>query len=160
MQESCTYGSVRGAPGNGRPYRDIWRPAGHLWTRKMGAGGSIEVVFTVEAQAGDDPLVGSLSIPSAPNSNVASSPSKWIASLPLPVRNPAVLALAAFGLGVLFGRFQHNGRVGPAIATGAATVVVLVIMVAVVVSDTNLANGSTSASRKLRTLRRNASCSS
>ncbi len=27
MQESCTYGSVRGAPGNGRPYRDIWRPA-------------------------------------------------------------------------------------------------------------------------------------
>ncbi len=22
MQESCTYGSVRGAPGNGRPYRD------------------------------------------------------------------------------------------------------------------------------------------
>jgi RND family efflux transporter MFP subunit len=106
-------------------------------------GGSIEVVFTVEAQAGDDLLVGSLSIPSAPNSNVASSPSKWIASLPLPVRNPAILALVAFGLGVLFGRFQHNGRVGPAIATGAATVVVLVIMVAVVASDTNLANGST-----------------
>ena len=22
MRESCTYGSVRGAPGNGRPYRD------------------------------------------------------------------------------------------------------------------------------------------
>jgi len=30
MQESCTYGSVRGAPGNGRPYRDIWPDLDHL----------------------------------------------------------------------------------------------------------------------------------
>ncbi len=29
MRESCTYGSVRGAPSNGRPYRDrrVERPA-------------------------------------------------------------------------------------------------------------------------------------
>jgi len=25
MQESCTYGSMRGAPSNGRPYRNRWR---------------------------------------------------------------------------------------------------------------------------------------
>jgi hypothetical protein len=30
MQESCTYGSVRGAPGNGRPYRDILPELDHL----------------------------------------------------------------------------------------------------------------------------------
>src|SRR5712671_2762525 len=30
MQESCTYGSVRGAPGNGRPYRDIWPKLDHI----------------------------------------------------------------------------------------------------------------------------------
>jgi hypothetical protein len=27
MRESCTYGSVRGAPSNGRPYRDRQNPA-------------------------------------------------------------------------------------------------------------------------------------
>lgn len=104
--------------------------------------GSVEVVFTVESPAGDDLLVGTLSIASATKPETLSPSSKWIASLPLPVRNPAVLALAAFGLGVLFSRFQLNRRVGPAIATGAATVVVLLIMIAVVVSDTDLANGS------------------
>src|SRR5262249_27177678 len=30
MQESCTYGSVRGAPGYGRPYRDTWPKLDHI----------------------------------------------------------------------------------------------------------------------------------
>ena len=32
MRESCKYGSVRGAPSNGRPYRDTW-PARHRCRR-------------------------------------------------------------------------------------------------------------------------------
>lgn len=106
------------------------------------AAGSVEVVFTIEANTGDDLLVSSLSIPQAPGSITASTPSKWVASLPLPMRNPAVLALVAFALGVLFGRFQLSGRVVPAVATGAAIIVVLAVMI-VVVSDADSATGST-----------------
>lgn len=105
------------------------------------AAGSVEVVFTIEANTGDDLLVGSLSFPQAPGSIAASTLSNWIASLPLPMRNPAVLALVAFALGVLFGRFQLSGRVVPAVATGAAIIVVLAVMI-VVVSDAP-ATGST-----------------
>jgi hypothetical protein len=36
MQESCTYGSVRGAPGNGRPYRDISRKLDHIRICSLG----------------------------------------------------------------------------------------------------------------------------
>jgi cobalt-zinc-cadmium efflux system membrane fusion protein len=104
---------------------------------------SVEVIFTVEAQAGDDLLVGSLSMIPAPGSSVATSTTRWIASLPLPVRNPAALALVAFGLGILFGRFQLNRRVVPAAATGAAIVVVLIVMVAVIISDADVAAGKT-----------------
>lgn len=97
--------------------------------------GSVEVVFTVEANSGDDLLVSSLTLspPSAPI--LARTPSKWIASLPVPVRNPVILVLVAFGLGVLFGRLHVTGRVISAAATGAATVIVLVTLVAVVFSD-------------------------
>jgi RND family efflux transporter MFP subunit len=110
------------------------------------SAGSVEVVFTIEAKAGEDLLVGSLSIPAA-----ASTPSKWIASVPLPMRNPAVLALVAFGLGVLFGRFQLSGRVVPAVATGAAIIVVLAVMI-VVVSDADPVTGNTAPTAQQTTL--------
>jgi RND family efflux transporter MFP subunit len=113
------------------------------------SAGSVEVVFTIDAKAGEDLLVGSLSNPAT--ATAASTPSRWIASLPLPMRNPAVLALAAFALGVLFGRFQLSGRVVPAVATGAAIIVVLVVMI-VVVSDADPATGNTAPAAQQTTL--------
>ncbi|MSP61488.1 MAG: hypothetical protein EXR72_14310, partial [Myxococcales bacterium] len=38
VREFCTPGSVRGAPGNGRPYRDT-RHRGARWQRKCPRGG-------------------------------------------------------------------------------------------------------------------------
>jgi cobalt-zinc-cadmium efflux system membrane fusion protein len=61
--------------------------------------------------------------------------SRWIAAIPAPVRNPIVLTVVTFALGVLFGHLQRNGRVIPAIATGAAAVGVLVVLVAVALSQ-------------------------
>ena len=46
-----------------------------------------------------------------------------------------MLALIAFGLGVLFGHFQRRGLFAPAMATAAGAAGVLVIMVAVALSD-------------------------
>jgi len=67
------------------------------------------------------------------------------------MRNPAVLALVAFALGVLFGRFQLSGRVVPAVATGAAIIVVLAVMI-VVVSDADPATGNTAPTAQQTTL--------
>ncbi len=46
MRKSCTYGSVRGAPSNGRPYRD--RRESHHSRRRSGAG-----PLVAGAEAGD-----------------------------------------------------------------------------------------------------------
>jgi cobalt-zinc-cadmium efflux system membrane fusion protein len=107
------------------------------------SSGSVDVVFTIEANSGDDLLVSSLTLspPSAPV--LAVTPSRWIASLPVPVRNPVVLTFVAFGLGVLFGRLHFTRRVIPAVATGAATVVVLVTLVAVVFGEDGSAPSKT-----------------
>ena len=117
---------------------------------RLPPGGSVEVVFNIAAAGGDDLLVGSFTLPQAPGASAAASAvgavtPGWIASLPTPIRNPIVLALIAFGLGVLFGHLQRRGRFAPAMATAAGAAGVLVIMVAVALSDNG--QGGTRAGR-------------
>jgi cobalt-zinc-cadmium efflux system membrane fusion protein len=103
--------------------------------------GSVEVIFAITANDFDDLLVGAMTLPkaSAPapvvSWNAGPTLSRWTASIPAPIRNPIVLTVMIFALGVLFGHLQRNGRVIPAIATGAAAVGVLVVLVAVALSQ-------------------------
>jgi membrane fusion protein, heavy metal efflux system len=100
--------------------------------------GSIEVVFSVIANSGDDLLVGSIT--PLPNSATAVSDTggarlRWVTAIPAPIRNPIVLTLGVVGLGVLFGQFQRKRLLIPAVASGGATGVVLGLLVAVALSD-------------------------
>src|SRR5262245_28537610 len=101
---------------------------------------SVEIIFSITAPSGDDLLVGPLALPQDTSRGGIASQSSgsvalaWIESLPAPIRNPIVLTLVAFALGVLFGEFQRRGRIVPALASAAAGAGVLVIMVAVVFS--------------------------
>jgi membrane fusion protein, heavy metal efflux system len=99
--------------------------------------GSVEVIFTITADSGDDLLVGALTLPKAdaPGAGAGPTVSRWIAAIPAPVRNPIVLTVVTFALGVFFGHLQRNGRVIPAIATGAAAVGVLVVLIVVALSQ-------------------------
>jgi membrane fusion protein, heavy metal efflux system len=101
---------------------------------RLARSGSVEIVFSVTAASGDDLLVGALTLPSDTGSSHAAwstetLASSWISSIPWPVGHPIVLILIAFGLGALFGHFQRSGRFGPAMATGAAAVGVLLVLV-------------------------------
>src|SRR5262245_2853199 len=100
---------------------------------RLARTGSVEVVFDVTAASGDDLLVGTLTLPSDTEPTAAQSSiprlSLCIGSIPWPIGQPIVLILIAFGLGVLFGHFQRGGRLGPAMATGAAAVGVLLMVV-------------------------------
>jgi len=103
---------------------------------RLARAGSVEVVFSVTANSGDDLLVGSLTLPfdaepSAAASSIAALSSTWIASVPWPIRHPIALILITFGLGVLFGHLHRSGRFIPAIATGAAAAGILVILIVV-----------------------------
>jgi membrane fusion protein, heavy metal efflux system len=108
---------------------------------RLSGTGSVEVVFAITASSGDDLLVGAMTLPRADAPGAGASPtagltvSRWIAAIPAPVRNPIVLTVVTFALGVLFGHLQRNRRVIPAIATGAAAVGVLVVLVAVALSQ-------------------------
>jgi len=108
---------------------------------RLSGTGSVEVFFAITASSGDDLLVGAMTLPRADAPGAGASPtagptvSRWIAAIPAPVRNPIVLTVVTFALGVLFGHLQRNRRVIPAIATGAAAVGVLVVLVAVALSQ-------------------------
>jgi membrane fusion protein, heavy metal efflux system len=106
---------------------------------RLARTGSVEAVFNVTAASGDDLLVGALTLPpdtepTAAHSSIRSL-SLWIGSIPWPIGHPIVLILIAFGLGVLFGHFQRSSRLGPAMATGAAAVGVLLVLVVGVLSS-------------------------
>jgi membrane fusion protein, heavy metal efflux system len=108
---------------------------------RLSGTGSVEVIFAITASSGDDLLVAAMTLSKADGPGAGVSPtagptvSRWIAAIPAPVRNPIVLTVVTFALGVLFGHLQRNGRVVPAIATGAAAVGVLVVLVAVALSQ-------------------------
>jgi membrane fusion protein, heavy metal efflux system len=110
-------------------------------SRRLTGAGSVEVIFAITASSGDDLLVGAMTLPKADVPGAGESPtagatlSRWIAALPAPIRNPIVLTVVTFALGILFGHLQRSGRVVPAIATGAAAVGVLVVLVAVALSQ-------------------------
>jgi membrane fusion protein, heavy metal efflux system len=113
--------------------------------------GSVEVIFAITANNADDLLVGAMTLPkaSAPgpivNSNAGPTLSSWITLIPAPIRNPIVLTVVIFGLGVLFGHLQRNGRVVPAMATGAAAVGVLAVLIAVALSHEDPDHASSTA---------------
>src|SRR5438270_206959 len=126
---------------------------------RLARTGSVEVVFSITAPSGDDLLVGSLTRASSTEpSNAAAPPmvSLWIASAPWPIRHPIVLILVTFGLGVLFGHFHRNGRVVPAMATGAAAAGVLVILGVVALSANNDDRSGSSAQTPADTAMRDA----
>jgi membrane fusion protein, heavy metal efflux system len=108
---------------------------------RLSGTGSVEVIFAITASGGNDLLVGTMTLPKADvaaggaNPTTGPTVSRWIAALPAPIRNPIVLTVVTFALGILFGHLQRNGRVVPAIATGAAAVGVLVVLVAVALSQ-------------------------
>ena len=93
---------------------------------------SFEVIFTVNAQGGDDLLVGAMKLPQAASSDpvVSVAPMPWLAAVPAPLRNPFVIGVAAFVLVTLISLFRKRGRLGPALATGAAAAVALVVLFA------------------------------
>ncbi len=107
---------------------------------RLSGTGSVEIIFAVTANNADDLLVGAITLPKAtvpgPGGSLTVGPSlsRWFAAIPAPIRNPIVLTVITFALGALFGHLQRNGRVIPAIATGAAAVGVLVVLVAVALS--------------------------
>lgn len=102
--------------------------------------GSVEVIFAITANNADDLLVGAMTLPKAsavgPIVNSTSGPAlwSWTATVPAPIRNPIVLTLVTFGLGVLFGHLYRSRRLVPAVATGAAAAGVLVLLIAVALS--------------------------
>jgi RND family efflux transporter MFP subunit len=101
---------------------------------------SVEVIFAITANNADDLLVGAITLPKAAapgqvvNSIAGPTLSRWTASIPAPIRHPIVLTVVTFALGVLFGHLHRSGRVIPAVATGAAAVGVLVVLIAVALS--------------------------
>lgn len=113
--------------------------------------GSVEVIFAITANNADDLLVGAMTLPKASvpgpivNSNAGPTLSSWITLIPAPIRNPIVLTVVIFGLGVLFGHLQRNGRVVPAMATGAAAVGVLAVLIAVALSHEDPDHASSTA---------------
>jgi RND family efflux transporter MFP subunit len=101
-----------------------------------GGGGVIELVFAITASSGDDLLIGQLAMPAtaqlAPPSSPSGSVAWWQqlnALIPAPLRNPAMLTLAAFGLGLLLGYLLRERRFAPAFATAVAAGIVVVILV-------------------------------
>ena len=110
-------------------------------SRRLTGARSVEVIFAITASSGDDLLVGAMTLPKADVPGAGVSPtagptvSRWIAALPAPIRNPIVLTVVTFALGILFGHLQRSGRVVPAIATGAAAVGVLAVLIAVALSQ-------------------------
>ena len=93
---------------------------------------SFEVVFTVNAQDGDDLLVGLMKLPQAASADppIAIGPLRWLGAMPAALRNPFVIGAAAFALVTLISLFRRRGRLGPALATGAAAAVALVVLFA------------------------------
>ena len=106
---------------------------------------SVEVVFSITGHSGDDLLVGAIALPQATGpsppaaSGARAASSRWIDAIPPTVRNPVVLAIVAFGLGVLVGHFHRSGLLLPAMATGTAAGVVLLLLVAVALSENDRA---------------------
>jgi membrane fusion protein, heavy metal efflux system len=102
--------------------------------------GSVEVIFAITANNADDLLVGAMTLAKAsavgPVVNSTAGPAlwRWTAPVPAPIRNPIVLTLVTFGLGVLFGHLYRSRRLVPAVATGAAAAGVLVLLIAVALS--------------------------
>jgi cobalt-zinc-cadmium efflux system membrane fusion protein len=90
---------------------------------KTPASESIDVVLSITAAGGDDLLVGTLSA-QIPSSSMAGS-AGWLSSLPPLLRNPGVLAVAVFALGIAFGLLHRSGQRVPAVATGCVAVVIL-----------------------------------
>src|SRR5262245_26816866 len=68
--------------------------------------GSVEIIFAVTANNADDLLVGALTLSkaSAPGPGMAPTAgptlSRWTAAIPAPIRNPIVLTVMTFALGV------------------------------------------------------------
>src|SRR5262249_49735857 len=67
---------------------------------------------------------------------------RLIEAIPWPARNPLLLTIVAFGLGIFVGYFYRSGRFFPAVASAVATALVLVTLIGVTFSDDN-ARGST-----------------
>jgi len=107
----------------------------------VAAGDSLDVVINISARDGDDLLVGALTMPEAAVAVPQMSPSfaslRWLAGLPSSLRNPMLLAIVIVGLVLLFTQLRRRGRFVSAVATGAAAVAALVVLIAVAVSDSN-----------------------
>lgn len=105
-------------------------------SERFAQGGQIEVVFDIKAKGGDDLLIGNLSLPraetpvaAAPGADGAKPWMTWAAWVPLPARNPAVLGVATFVLGMLFGYLLRQRRVVPAVVAGVAAMGALALLV-------------------------------
>jgi RND family efflux transporter MFP subunit len=95
---------------------------------------SVELVFNIAAPAGEDLLIGALAPPrTGAKTPAAAGPAstRWIATIPPPVRNPLLLAIVTVGLGLSVRTLYRRGHIVPAVASGAAAAFVLVVLVAV-----------------------------
>jgi membrane fusion protein, heavy metal efflux system len=116
---------------------------------RLNGADAIEVVFSINASGGDDLLVGTLTPPTdsgaPPVSASLARRLAWVAAVPSPIRNPIVLSLFVFALGVLFSQLRCRRLFVPAMAAGAATVVPFGLLVAVALSDETQRSGYTAA---------------
>ncbi len=107
-------------------------------SRATGSG-PLEVIFSITASGGDDLLAGSIALAEGPATatipGAGAAWLRWVAAIPAPIRNPIVLSVAIFGLGVMFGQFHRRRVLVPTVASGVATVVALGLLVAVALSD-------------------------
>jgi cobalt-zinc-cadmium efflux system membrane fusion protein len=92
--------------------------------------GTIDVVFNISEQGGDDLLIGTLSLPQDVSEAAAlGRATTWITAVPWAIRHPVALTFAILGLAILFTRYRHRSR--PIAATAAASMLVFAGFLAV-----------------------------
>jgi RND family efflux transporter MFP subunit len=91
---------------------------------------TIDVVFNISEQGGDDLLIGTLSLPQDVSEAAAlGRATTWITAVPWAIRHPVALTFAILGLAILFTRYRHRSR--PIAATAAASMLVFAGFLAV-----------------------------
>src|SRR5262245_39620837 len=90
--------------------------------------GSMELIFAVTAESGDDLLIGTLIVPAAVSSVTASSASRFTTALS-PTQQMVLLGLATLGLGMCGVYLLRRRRFLPGAATALAAIGALVLLV-------------------------------
>jgi RND family efflux transporter MFP subunit len=96
---------------------------------------SVDVIFTIAADGGDDLLVGTINLPQGTTAATTAIGQRtwlrWITAIPPPFQSALLLSFAIFGLGVLFEQSRRKRLVARSLITGAAAFAILALLLAV-----------------------------